>query len=224
MKFVALISACLLALGVLLGGADALGRVLLAFGQNKAASLVFQDTAWQGVARYRAGAFDDAAQLFAKSELNFNRGNAAAHMGEYAAALEAYDMAMVQGHPNAQANFDLVAAHYAGLAIDPEALALFAKRENGPQMDSFIGQGNGRASGTGSDATNTNTMLGLAELDSRGRLGVRRVFDDQFMVADDRWLSQLSDVPGEYLKARITFEHKRRSKLGLSPEPPEDPQ
>ena len=68
---------------------------------------------------------------------------------------------------------------------------------------------------------NSNTMMGLAELDSRGRLGVRRIFDDKFMVADERWLEQLSDVPGEFMAARIAQEHKRRAKLGLAPPPAE---
>ncbi len=129
----------------------------------------------------------------------------------------------MRGHPDARANFDVVAAFYAGLGIDPAALALFPERKEGPQADSFIARGNARAAGTGSEVTNTNTMLGLAELDSRGRLGVRRVFDDKFMVADERWLQQLSDVPGEYMAARILQEHKRRQKLGLSPPEPEDP-
>ena len=43
------------------------------------------------------------------------------------------------------------------------------------------------------------------------------------MVADERWLEQLSDVPGEFLAARIAQEHKRRVKLGLAPPPAEDP-
>jgi Ca-activated chloride channel family protein len=55
-------------------------------------------------------------------------------------------------------------------------------------------------------------MMGLVELDSRGRLGVARVFDDAFMVADERWLGQLEDIPGAFLKARISHEFKRRQK------------
>ena len=66
-------------------------------------------------------------------------------------------------------------------------------------------------------------MMGLAALESHGELGVRRIFDDRFMVADGRWLEQLADVPGDYMAARIAAEHKRRRALGLSPPPPEDP-
>ena len=210
-----------LALAALLGGAAPFGRVLLAVGAPGWAAKFFDDPEWQGVAFYRAGNFDAAAAAFDAAGARFNLGNAEVKRQNYAAALEAYDVAIVQGDPDAQANFDVVAAFYAALGVDPEALGLFPDRKTGPTEDSFIARGNARAAGTGSEVNNSNTMMGLAELDSRGRLGVRRIFDDKFMVADERWLEQLSDVPGEFMAARIAQEHKRRAKLGLAPPPAE---
>lgn len=224
MKVLALISALSLGLALMLGGTSPFGRVLLALGLPQLATPFFEDAAWRGVAFYRSGDFAHAAEAFEAAGSDYNLGNAAAHLGNYAAALEAYDLALTSGDPDAQANFDVVAAFYASLGIAPEALGLFPERKEGPKMDSHIARGNARAAGTGSEVTNNNTMLGLAELDSRGRLGVRRIFDDKFMVADERWLTQLSDVPGEFLKARILQEHKRRVKAGLSPPAPEDPE
>lgn len=218
-----MITVLALALALGLGAGAPFGRVLMAAGFPGIAAQFFDETDWQGAALYRAGAYADAADRFAAAEALFNLGNAQAHRGRYAAALEAFDQAHAQGHPDALANFDVVAAYYAGLGIDPEMLALFHKRKDGPTAESFVARGNARAAGTGSEVTNSSTMLGLAELESRGRLGVRRVFDDTFMRADARWLQQLSDVPGEYLAARIKLEHKRRVKLGLSPPAPEDP-
>lgn len=223
MKALALVAALALALAALLGGGAPYGRVLLAMGMPGLAAPFFADAEWQGVAHYRAGAYDAAAGRFAEARAFYNLGNAEAHRGQHAAALEAFDLADARGDPDARANFDVVAAYYAGLGIDPEALGLFPERKEGPQEDSFVARGDARAAGTGSEVTNSNTMLGLAELDSRGRLGVRRVFDDKFMIADERWLEQLSDVPGEYLDARIAAEFKRRQKLGLSPPKAEDP-
>lgn len=223
MRGLAIISAFALVVAIVLGGGAPFGRVLLAAGMPQLAARFFDDAEWQGVALYRAGEFEAAAARFMLSGSHYNLGNAEAHRGRHAAALEAYDLANARGHPDAQANFDVVAAYYAGLGIDPEALALFGKRKAGPQEDSFVARGNARAAGTGSDVTNNNTMLGLAELSSRGQLGVRRVFDDKFMLADERWLEQLADVPGEYMAARIAQEHKRRMKLGLTPPKPEDP-
>lgn len=216
---------CLCLLGaMLIGGLAPLGRVLLAIGQPEIAARVFDDAAWRGVAQYRAGEYRSAAATFAAEKLPYNRGNAEAMGGDYAAALEAYDIAILQGEMRAQANFDVVAAFFAGVGIDPESLALFPERKDGPEVESFVARGDGRAAGTGDEVTNTNSMLGLAELESRGRLGVRRIFDDRYMVADERWLIQLEDVPGAFMAARILQEHKRRVKLGLAPPDPEESQ
>lgn len=223
MRALGLITAALLLAGVALGGSASLGRLLLAMGQPGLAAQVFQTQQWRGVASYRDGDYGAAAQAFAAAGQDYNLGNARVFAGDYAAALEAYDLAIVRGDAQAQANFDVVAAYYAGLAIDPEALALFPKRKQGSTAEAEVGQGDAKAAGTGDGVTNANTMLGLAELDSRGKLGVRRVFKDYFMAADQRWLLQLEDVPGEFMAERIRQEHKRRVKLGLSPPAPEDP-
>ena len=209
---------------VVLGGTAPFGRVLLAINAPGLAAKAFEDPNWQGVAFYRAENFGAAAVAFDTAGARYNLGNAEVQRQNYAAALEAYDVAIVQGDADAQANFDLVAAFYAGLGVDPEALGLFPDRKTGPTQDSFIARGNARAAGSGSEVNNSNTMMGLAELDSRGRLGVRRIFDDKFMLADERWLEQLSDVPGEFMAARIAHEHKRRVKLGLSPPKAEVPE
>ncbi|MCV3274057.1 hypothetical protein [Roseobacter sinensis] len=223
MRLLGAISVLGLALAVVSGGAAPFGRVLMAVGLPGLAVPFFAAPEWRGAAYYRAGQYGAAVERFAEAQEPFNLGNAEAHRGRHAAALEAFDLARARGHPRAQANFDVVAAYYAGLGIDPAALGLFPERKEGPEMEGFVARGDGRAAGTGDAVTNSTTMLGLAELQSRGRLGVRRVFDDKFMVADARWLAQLADVPGDYMAARIAEEHKRRVKAGLAPPPPEDP-
>jgi Ca-activated chloride channel family protein len=223
MRVLAALSIVALLAAAFLGGTAPFARVLMAAGLPGLAARITDDPQWRAIAIYRAGRFEDAATDFTHARAHFNLGNAQTHAGNYAAALEAFDMAIARGHPDARANFDVVAAFYAGMGLDPDALALFPRRKTGPTMEAPVGEGEGRAAGTGSETTNTNTMMGLAELDSRGRLGVRRVFDDKFMIADDRWLQQLADVPGDYLAARILAEHKRRAALGLSPPPAEDP-
>lgn len=223
MKGLAVITALALGLAVFLGGGAPFGRILMAAGMPGLAVAFFDAPDWRGAALYRAGDYAQAAQSFTEAGEVFNLGNAEAHQGRHAAALEAFDLAHARNHPDALANFDVVAAYYAGLGIDPEMLALFNRREEGPTAESFVARGDARAAGTGDEVTNNNTMLSLVELQSRGNLGVRRVFDDKFMQADARWLEQLADVPGEYLSSRIAIEHKRRVKSGVSPPPAEDP-
>ncbi len=210
----------------LIGGSAPLGRVVMALGLPSLAAPLFRDPAWKGAAHYRAGAFEPAAAEFRKARAWLNLGNAEAHAGRYAAALEAFDAARMEGDPDADANFDLVAVFYAGLALDPESVAVwFSEREDddGATVESSIAQGNARAAGTGDATTNTGALLGFPELESHGRIGVRKQFDDKFVVANTRWLATLPDVPGQYLAARIRHEHKRRVKLGLSQPQPEDP-
>lgn len=212
MRAIAAITALALLAAALIGGGAPFGRIALALGAPSLAVPFFTDPAWRGIALFRAGRWEAAAEAFTQARAFHNLGNAEAHAGRYAAALEAYDIAIAAGDADARVNFDTVSSFYAGLVIDPEALALFGKREDGPSAEAEVGEGNGRAAGSGDEVTNANTMLGLVELDSRGRLGVSRVFDDAFMVADERWLGQLEDIPGAFLKARISHEFKRRQK------------
>ncbi|ETX28665.1 hypothetical protein [Roseivivax isoporae] len=207
-----------------LGGPAPFGRLLLAAGLPGLAAPLLSDPAWKGVALYRAGDMDEAARAFRAARAYHNLGNAEAQAGRHAAALEAFDVGRRAGDADSAANFDLVAAYYAGLGLEAgEAVAWFSERDEGPEMDAPTGKGSGRAAGTGSESTNAGALLGLPELESRGRLGVRRVFDDTFMVANERWLQHLADVPGEYLAERIAFERKRREALGLTLPDPEDP-
>jgi Ca-activated chloride channel family protein len=68
--------------------------VALRDGQPERASSLFNDLAWQAVARYRAEDFSGAADGFARTEGpegSYNLGNAYAQNGNFQAAIEAYD-------------------------------------------------------------------------------------------------------------------------------------
>ena len=223
-RLAALVAGLALMAALALGGTAPLGRVLLAAGLPTLARPLFRDPDWRGVAAYRAGDHAGAAVEFGRGSGGLNLGNAHAMRGEWAAALEAYDIARAGGDMQASANFDLVAAFYAGLALDPTApIAWSSDKDGGDTVEAPEARGNARAASTGDGVTNTGTLLGLPELQSHDRIGVRKVFDDRFMVADPRWLATLSDVPGDYLAARIAHEYKRRDTLGLRPPDPEDP-
>lgn len=220
--------ACLI-LALLVGSGPApFGRLLLSAGLPGAAVPFLTDPGWRGAALYRAGRMEEAAEEFRAADALFNLGNAEVHTGRYAAALEAYDIARLAGDTRAGANFDLVAAFYAGLALDPDVpIAWFANKDDdtGEVVAAPVARGSARAAGEGDESTNTGALLGLPELRTLASgERVRKVFDDKFMVANRRWLATLSDVPGEYLAERIKHERKRREKLGLAQPEPEDPQ
>ncbi len=220
------LAALCLGLSLALSGTAGVGRLLLGLDLPRLAAPLLSDHGWHGAALYRAGDFAAAAKAFRQQGRagSYNLGNALTMAERYAAALEAFDIARLSDDPLAAANFDLVAAHYSGLALDPETpVAWFTQPRDGEEAAAPVGEGSARAAATGDEVTNSSTILGLPELIARGQLRVRKVFDDRFMVADQRWLATLADVPGEYLAARIAFERKRRAKLGLAPPEPADP-
>ncbi|CAM4002179.1 hypothetical protein [Palleronia rufa] len=214
-----------LALSLALGGLAPAARLAMTAGAPGAAAALFADPAWRGAALMRAGRHAAAAEAFAAAGDRYGEGLALARTGRYAAALEALDLARAGGDRDAAAAFDLVAAFYAGLELAPDAVVSWANTsKDGPTVAASVGKGSGRATSTGDEARNAGASIDLPEVASRGRLGVRRVFDDRFMAATPRWLATLDDVPGAYLGARIAFEHKARQKAGLSPPPPKDPE
>ncbi len=76
---------------------DQQGHALLQAGRPADAALRFEDSQWQGVARYRAGDYAGAAESFARghsADAHYNRGNALARAGELEAALDAYERAL----------------------------------------------------------------------------------------------------------------------------------
>ncbi len=218
------LAAALLGLAALLGGAAPFGRVALGFGLPGLAARLFDDPAWRGVALYRVGDVDAAAGTLAGAgpEAAFNLGNAEVRRGAYAAALEAYDLAMAwREDAEARANFDLVRAFWGGTPLEAGSVARWDRKREGATQRAATAEGAGRASGTGDEVTNTGANPGLPSLQSEEQLGVRRVFDDRFIAAGPRWLATLEDVPGAYLAARIAQEHKDRRAAGTG-QAPED--
>lgn len=222
---IAICGAMLVTIAVLAGGTAPFGRVALALGSPRIAALLFTDPDWRGVAQYRAGRFDDAAATWANAgpQALYNLGNSRAQQGEYAAALEAFDLAMVgRDDTQARANFDLLRAFYAGTAIEAGSFFL-PEEKDGPTILAPIARGDARGAGSGDEVTNTGGALALAELETRAGAHVRRVFDDTFIAANPRWLATLADVPGAYLAERISYEHKQRRDNGTGQQPQDTP-
>lgn len=78
-----------------------------------AAAERFDDPAWRGSARYRAGDYEQALADYANDDTargHYNRGNALARLGRYDEALAAYERALEQepGNSDATYNRDLI--------------------------------------------------------------------------------------------------------------------
>lgn len=92
---------------------DQQGQQALQAEQAAQAAQLFDTPDWQGVAHYRAGDYEAAAQSFAQVDSangHYNRGNALAKMGDLQAALRAYTAALEKNpqHQQAQENKALI--------------------------------------------------------------------------------------------------------------------
>lgn len=199
-------------LAVLLATApEAAGRLLVGLGLPGLAAPLFSDPGWRGLAASRAGDADSARAALTEAQDWLNLGTFEAREASYAAALEAYDRGRAAGDPEAAARFDLLRSYYAALALDAGSIPPTAEDKEGPAQPSFTARGDARAAGQGAGVTNVQTTIGLPELKNTGLRTVRKVFDDAFVVADDRWLATLEDTPGRFLAARLKAEQKRRA-------------
>lgn len=76
---------------------DQRGQRNFRHGKYTEAASVFRDSQWRGVAWFRAGDFDKAAQAFSLKdtpEAHYNVGNAWLMQGKYQSAIESYDRAL----------------------------------------------------------------------------------------------------------------------------------
>ncbi len=92
---------------------DQQGVRALEAGRPDEAAELFEDPAWQGAARYRAGDYVASARAWAgldTADAHYNRGNALARQGEYEAALQAYEQALAEApdHEDARYNRDVL--------------------------------------------------------------------------------------------------------------------
>jgi Ca-activated chloride channel family protein len=74
------------------------------------AAVLFEDTEWRAVARYRAGDYEGSAREFAErgdTRNLYNLGNAMAQHGEYDAAIDAYEEVLEQEPDNEDARYNL---------------------------------------------------------------------------------------------------------------------
>lgn len=210
---------------LLAAGVQPFGRVLVAVGLPKAGLTLLSDPHLRGAAYFATGDYASAALAFDAAEDAYNHGLAAAHAGDYATALMAWDRHLViyPSDAEARANHALVTSLLAGTQLDAVEEPDARDRE-GPSLEADPGQGGARAASTGDDANNPKTGFWMPEITSEGLRRVPKIFDAQFVAANERWLETLEDQPGRYLAARLAAEQKARVKNGTALPPTEDAQ
>ncbi|STX52838.1 TPR domain protein in aerotolerance operon [Legionella busanensis] len=88
---------------------DQQGERLMQQGQFKKAQTTFNDPAWRASAAYRAGDYQQAAQVFGHLQTEqgyYNQGNALAHLGKYEDAIKSYNQALTLNPSNKDALYN----------------------------------------------------------------------------------------------------------------------
>ena len=165
---------------------DQQGQRLMERKQYADAAKTFDDPMRQGVAWYRAGEFEQAAQSFARvhtPDAHFNEGNAWVMLGKYQQAIVSYDKALKQrpGWQAAQENRDLAAAR--------------AKR-----LDTQGGDLGDQEEGADEIVFDKNKPPGGEETE---------VASDQAVTdagVQAMWLRNVQTKPADFLKAKFAFQ------------------
>ena len=207
------------ATAIALGGSAPYGRLALAIGLPAAAARLLEEPLWQGLALYRLGRYEAAAEAFrvAGPPASFNRGNALALAGRYKEAVEAYDAVLFRtpADAEARANRALVAV------LVPPAGDELLPHGTEPPSGTPTGAPDGQSSDDGKPVPNVLSHDEVVAL--MRKLYVGKPFTDQSVVASREWLATLADEPGRFLKLRLMAERARRFELGLGMPPGDDP-
>lgn len=150
------------------------------------AAPLFTDPAWRGTALYRAGEFEDAAQMFARvdsAQGHFNQGNAWLMHGQYEQAIRCYDAALQQ-QPDWQQAVD-----NRTLAV---ARAAMLSSEGGDMGDQRLGADRivfDRKDNKGGQETEVS--------------GDKAASDQQLQAM---WLRRVQTEPADFLKSKFAYQ------------------
>ncbi len=168
---------------------DQQGRRLFERGENAAAAERFEDPMWKGVAFYRAGDLERAAEWLGHvttPEAAFNLGHAYARLGRYPEALAAYDEALAARPEWAEAR------------ADRELVAAIIAAEAEPADD--------EEPPAGGDPTFDADEVRFddkGKKGSRGEVEMSKLSDEQLA---EMWMRRLQATPADFLRFRFALE------------------
>lgn len=200
----------------------------------------FDDPRWQAFARYQAGDYAAAAELFAKGDTaadHYNRGNALARSEELEAAIEAYEQAL-ELDPEldaARRNKAIVEdalrqrqqqAQQAQQADDqpdqqtPERTQAEARTSTASAAPSHSQAHTPTEAETGADSPGQDTQPAEAQAPAEPSEGTSadeaanhtgaETLDPEQAQALQQWLNQIPDNPGELLRRKFLLEQRNR--------------
>jgi Ca-activated chloride channel family protein len=173
---------------------DQQGRWMMEQENPEAAASLFQDPMWRGVAAYRSGQYELAAEAFGavgSADAEFNLGNVRVRQREYRQALVSYESALLLDpeHAGARANGDLVR----------EILALLKELREGADSDGKVG-----ADELKFDLEEDEGKQAL--IDSSTQLDVDSA---------EQWMREVETTTRDFLSMRFEIDLQHRHESGL---------
>jgi Ca-activated chloride channel family protein len=191
----------------------------------KAASLA-RDPELSGEAWYRSGEYPNSLDAWTKSEsadAHYNRGNALAQLGEYDAALAAYDqaLAMEPGMEDAEFNRALVEQMKQQEQQQQQEQDDQGEQQDGESSEQQDGEQPEQSEGEqGEEGESSDSSEGEQEGEpSEGEQGNQEgeqqmepseAWSEEDAQAMEQWLRRIPDDPGGLLRRKFRNEHQRR--------------
>jgi len=126
--------------------ADQQGRLLFDDRRYREAAAVFRDPAWQGVAAYRSGDYEGAADSFARggdAAAFLNRGNAYLRAFRYRDAVTAYEQSVAEAPTWVEARENLALARHMLAYVEREREQTDTGENSGIGADDIVYDGSG---------------------------------------------------------------------------------
>lgn len=180
----------------------------------------FENVSWQATALYRAGQFEDAAELWSKentARAHYNRANALAHAGKLLKAIEAYDkaLAMKPDFSRAQENRELL-ENLLEQAPQSQENGSTGAPPSDPEMEQAEGTGEAPRFDPGQEAPSQPPE----QPETADRPGdeprlpeeSRSSWSDKDRHED--WLRRIPEDPASLLQRKFRHEHQQRRSQG----------
>ena len=206
---------------------DQQAAAALAAEEPERAAALAVDPALAGEAWYRSDRFENALTAWSRldsANAHYNQGNALAHLGEYAAAIEAYDQALEQDPVLADAAFNRQLV---------EQLLQQQQQEQEQEQDGQEGDEGESQPGESADSSAEPGSADPAEGDAGeegepaeqdsqqaeegegqdgepGEPAYAEAWTEEDAQAMEQWLRRIPDDPGGLLRRKFMYQHQRR--------------
>ena len=208
---------------------DQQGWQALQDGSPAEAAQLFEDIDWRSAARYRSQDYPGAVQGWSEAKTptdHYNLGNALAQLGDYPAAIAAYDQALASAPDHEDAAFnkalmEQLLEQQAG--EEAQSGSQPSPGENDDQPPQQDDQGGGQQqSETGSDPSESENEQGAGEAEETNEgepLSNAETADaegdrDEQQEALEQWLRRVPDDPGGLLRRKFEYETNQRLRQG----------